>query len=136
MKVLLRISTLASLLFGSLLTPCWADVTAGRAAYERHDYQAALQALRPSADGGDASAQFLLGSMYAHGEGVTQDYAHAAQWFLRAAEQGHPAAQFNVGILYDEGLGVKQDYTEATRWFRQAAHQGSAAAQLNLGSAV
>jgi uncharacterized protein len=40
------------------------------AAYKRHDYVTALQLIRPLADLGNAEAQFVLGAMYANGQGV------------------------------------------------------------------
>ncbi len=49
------------------------------------------------ADQGDASAQFNLGIMCGHGEGVPQDYAEAAKWYRLAAEQGNVKAQFKLG---------------------------------------
>ena len=82
---------------------------------------------------GDARAQFLLGSLYAQGQGVPQDYSAAAQWFRRAAEQGHVGAQFNLGVRYHEGRGVPRDAIQAAEWFRRAAQQGFARAQYNLG---
>ncbi len=38
-----------------------------------------------AAEQGDASAQYNLGIMYDHGQGVPQDYAHATHWLDRAA---------------------------------------------------
>ncbi len=43
---------------------------------------------------GDAGAQFLLGSRYDHGQGVTEDDAEAVRWYRLAAEQGHASAQY------------------------------------------
>src|SRR5512138_3921672 len=113
----------------SLVTPCRADLAAGLEAYERHEYQTAIKEFRPLADQGDSSAQFMLGYMYAHGEGLSQNYGEAVRWFHQAATKGNLAAQFNLGVLYDGGLGVRQDYEQAAHWFRQAADRGYATAQ-------
>jgi TPR repeat protein len=94
--------------------------------------------------------QFMLGSMYEHGDGATQDAAQAVAWYRKAAENGHSGAQFNLGLLYDLGSGqnyrdwlvnpdrvplneVKQDRTQAIVWYRRAADQGNSDAQYNLG---
>ena len=105
----------------------------GLGAYKRGDYTTALRILRPLADQGSAEAQFWLGAMYEHGQGVAHDYREARHWVRLAAEQGNPLAQTFLGIAYGEGRGVIQDYREAIKWTRLAAEQGQAAAQLYLG---
>ena len=117
-------------------------------------------AIRRSAEQGDAAAQGRLGHMYASGQGVPKAYAEAIRWYRRAAEQGDADAQYNLGLLYDRGYGGLQDdfvavgngnaleqgdaasnhgqrvaqaYAEAARWYRKAAEQGHAYAQSNLG---
>jgi len=47
-----------------------------------------LKEVRTRADQGVAEAQFNLGSMYEHGEGVTQDYAEAARWYRKSGRPG------------------------------------------------
>ncbi|MDE3050019.1 MAG: sel1 repeat family protein, partial [Nitrospirota bacterium] len=44
-----------------LATPCWADLTGGLAAYERHEYQTAIKEFRSLANQGNSLAQFMLG---------------------------------------------------------------------------
>jgi TPR repeat protein len=85
------------------------------------------------ADGGSVSAQFLLGILYANGEGTPKDPAQSLRWWRRAAEQGHAVAQFNLAVLYANGDAGVQDFAEALRWYREAAGRGDANAQLNLG---
>lgn len=94
-----------------------------------------LEALRQSAEQGDADAQFALAQRYLRGgsPGLPRDHAAAALWFRKAAEQGSSTSQLNLGWMYYRGEGVLQDYTEAARWFRKAAEQGDARGQLNLG---
>ena len=105
----------------------------GIGAYKRGDYTTALRILRPLANQGSAEAQFWLGAMYEHGQGVAHDYREARHWVRLAAEQGNALAQTFLGIAYGEGRGVIQDYREALKWTRLAAEQGQAAAQLYLG---
>ena len=88
-----------------------------------------------AAEQGDASAQYNLGIMYDHGQGVPQDYAQAALCYRKAAEQGYAPAQSNLGAAYYEGQGVPRDYAQAAAWFHKAAVQGDATAQFNLGAA-
>ena len=89
------------------------------------DYKEALKWFRMAAEKNDASAQFLLGSMYRYGEGVEIDYSEAARWYRMAAEQGDAEAQDSLGILYTWGDGVEIDYIEAVKWFRKSAVQGN-----------
>ena len=66
----------------------------GLAAAEKGDHQTAFQFWKPLAEQGYASAQFNLGIIYDHEQGVEQDYIEAAKWYRKAAEQGHRDAQF------------------------------------------
>ena len=52
----------------------------GPSAYERGDYAQAMNLWRPLAEQGDAPAQFNLGVMYRHGQGVPQDLVRAHMW--------------------------------------------------------
>jgi hypothetical protein len=79
-----------------------------RSAYLQKD-AAALAQLQAAAQSGDANAQFWLGIMYEHGQGVPQDYAQAISWYRKAAEQGYALAQNNLGSMYVKGQGVPQD---------------------------
>jgi uncharacterized protein len=102
-------------------------------AMQKHDYATALRLMRPLAEQGNASAQAILGGMYAYGRGVPQDYTVAMSWYRKAAEQGDVDAQSDLGIIYYSGRGVPQDYGAAAIWFRRAADQGDVAAQVSLG---
>ena len=93
----------------------------GGAAYIRGEYKTALAMFTRAANKGDASAQIMLGLMYANGQGVAQDYNQAASWKRKAAEQGIVWAQTSLGLMYEQGRGVTQDYVEAHKWFNIAA---------------
>jgi len=97
------------------------------------DFTEAAKLYRKAAEQGHAYAQFRLGWVYAHGQGVPQDHSEAVTWYRKAAEQGHAGAQFRLGYAFDSGQGVPQDFVEAAKWYRKAADQGHAPAQLNLG---
>ena len=105
-------------------------------AYQRGDYKTAFQLIKPQAEKGDATAQFMLGFMYSNSQGVPQDFAEAMKWYRKAADQGDADAQSNLGYMYSNGQGVPQDYAEAIKWYSKAAKQGNKAAQHNLGLMV
>ena len=104
----------------------------GAAAYKSGDYAEAVKMFRLAADQGIAPAQFLLGAMYANGQGVPQDYSEAVKWYRLAADQGDAEGQFGLGVRFADGRGVPQDYTEAVKWYRLAADRSHAQAQYNL----
>lgn len=85
----------------------------GFAAHSRGDYATALRLWRPLAEQGTATAQYNLGVMYYHGQGVPQNYAQAASWYRKAAEQENADAQASLGIMYTNGDGVPQNQAQA-----------------------
>lgn len=117
----------------AIVTPIRADFQAGVQAYEQGDYVTALKEWRPLAEEGQADAQFYVGALYYHGEGVPQSNIEAARWYRRAADGGHAAAQHNLGVMLYTGEGMPEDPREAFRWFQRAANQGHGPAQYNLG---
>ncbi len=56
-----------------LTAPAGAGLKEGFAAYHRGDYATAIREWRPLAKQGVADAQYNLGIMYDHGEGVPQE---------------------------------------------------------------
>ena len=89
--------------------------------------------LRDLAGKGDAVAQYKLGVMYYHGDGVAVDYHAAAAWFRLSADQGDPDAQYNLGLLYYKGHGVSRDSSKAMEWCAKSANQGGVKAQYFMG---
>jgi len=86
-----------------------------------------------AAEQGDATAQWNLASMLAHGtNGIDQDAPRAAQWYQKAADQGFAPAQATLGAMYSTGQGVPQDLGKAAVLLQQAATQGDVEAQYNL----
>lgn len=114
-------------------TDAQAGLQQGIDAYEKGNYPAALEELKPLADQGNAVAQSILGLMYANGQGVPQDDKEAVAWYHKAAEQGEADAQTFLGAMYSKGKEVPQNYEKAATWYRKAADQGYAPAQFNLG---
>lgn len=95
--------------------------------------QEEVKKLKENADAGDANAQFKLGEMYYHGNGVDKNDAKTLQYFEKAAAQGNARAMFKLGEMYYRGIGVDQDDGEAFKYFKLAAEQGYANAQYHLG---
>ena len=108
-------------LFMSLAAPARADLATGMFAYDQGDYATALAEWTPLAEGGDATAQALLGLMYRGNPGMAADDAISTEWYRRAAEQGHAHAQYNLGLAYLAGRGVEQDDIAAYMWLDLAA---------------
>ena len=73
---------------------------------------------------GDVDAQYNLGIMYYHGEGIRKDLKEALYWFLKAAEQDDPDAQYNLGFMYGKGEGVEKSREQSMQWFLKAAQHG------------
>ncbi len=69
-----------------------ADYEDGLYLYLQGQYDKAINEFKPLAQEGNAKAQYILGSMYANGQGVLQDYVHAHAWLNLAAAQGHEKA--------------------------------------------
>jgi uncharacterized protein len=101
-------------------------VSAGKRAFDRHDYVHAASLLLVEAERGSPVAQTYLGYLYQYGLGVPRDYVLAASWLHQAAEQGEPTGQFLLGLLFDKGYGVPQDWVQAEVWLNlAAAHAGA-----------
>ncbi len=116
---------------GDAAAPSRADVASGWQAFLDGDYETALAELEPAAQSGDATAQYYLGVLYDHGEGVARNYRTAAEWYEKAAAQGHREAQFKLGFLHYTGSGqpagpsaLARDPEAAARWFAPAAEAG------------
>ena len=74
----------------------------GVAKYRSGDFSGAFGDLTPLAEQGDATAQTLVGLMYASGQGVQPDGGAAAMWMRRAADQEHVPAQVVLAQMYSQ----------------------------------
>jgi serine/threonine protein kinase len=81
-----------------------------------------------------ATAQFSLGVIYLHGQGVPPDPAKAIKWLRKSADQGDTSAQIDLGILNFNGTGTRKNETKALEWFHKAAKQGSMLAINDLAN--
>ncbi len=83
---------LAAAVCMALGAPVYADYRSAMADYQAGNYVAASRDFRRLADQGDAESQYMIGYLYAVGEGVPQDYVQAHKWFNLAASGGKQAA--------------------------------------------
>jgi hypothetical protein len=88
----------------------------------------AVEYLTRAAEKGQAVAQYRLGSMYEHGQGVAIDPVKAAHWYELSAVQGNRKAMHNLAVYY----AARKDMADSARWFAKAAGLGLPDSQFNL----
>ena len=91
----------------------------------------AIERLRTQAEGGDSSAQFLLGRLYRDGPLLTPDSVEARYWFEQAAQE-LPDAQYALGkLLLTDDVEV-HDQEQGVHWLTRAAESGHKFAAYRL----
>ena len=105
----------------------------GLKSYFAGDFILAHQYLSLSAETGNGEAQYLLGHMYEHGEGVEIDQRKSFLWYLASAQNSVPPAQYSLSLKYSFGIGTRKDVKEGLFWLEAAARQGHDYAQFKLG---
>ena len=104
-------------------------VTGAIKAYERGDYDEALDAFIDLANDGSNKAQHYLAQMYANGQGTETDYESALSWYLEAAHGGLAEAQAQLGQVYADGsIGVAKNLSKSYAWMDIAAAAGNSEA--------
>lgn len=101
-----------------------ADFDEGCEAFDRGDFERALEEWQPLARHGHPAAQFRLGCLYAFGQEVETDYDRALDLYREAAHQGNADAQNNLGSTLALGWGTEQEPVEGLMWFELAARTG------------
>ncbi len=130
---------IAALLWAVRSPGALADAAGAWQAYRAGKYESAVKELTALAEGGDANAQYYLGTLHGDGLAVKRDYRRAVEWYATAAAKGHGDAEFTLGFLYlsgaGEGLGaVPADIQLAAKWLKAAAAKGNVAAQSALAT--
>jgi len=87
-----------------------------------------------AAEQNQPEAQYVMGRLYASGEGVGQNFTEAVRFYELAAAQGHTKAQFYLGLMLQAGLGVKQDLPKAIKLYQKASDKGETGAMYYLGN--
>jgi TPR repeat protein len=111
------------------------DEYSAESAYTERDYQRAADSYRKAAENGSGYGMYMLGSMYADGQGVSRDKKEAVRWMERAAEKGYPAANFTMGLWRINGeQGLKTNRQQAITDFKRAADGEDSVAMFFLGT--
>jgi TPR repeat protein len=95
-------------------------------------YEEAADSAAPLAQGGDAEAQYIMGTITSEPKSSLFNTQQAVGWFMKSAEQSYIPAQVRLGYLYAIGLYVPQDLDRAIQYDRAAAAQGDTTAKNNL----
>ena len=104
------------------------------AAFEAHDFEAAVALWTPLANGGNGTAQYLLAYMHLTGRGVPHDYLRAETYFRLASEQLDTSGQTLLGALFEQGRGLPQNYSESMWLYGLSAKSGDVVAQGKLAA--
>lgn len=106
------------------------------------DYAHAREWYQKAADQNHRLAQFNLGQMFAHGQGMPKSDSMALMWIRRAAEGGDAGAQYDLGNRFSRAcaggseMDASESRTEAYKWFTLAAAQNYRDAQGRADSAT
>ncbi len=65
----------------------------GKELYLNHQYGQAVNILLPLAQQGHLNAQYTIGYMYHHGQGLPRNEKESTRWITMAAARGHLKAQ-------------------------------------------
>lgn len=111
------------------------------------DYAQAREWYQRAADQDHHLAQFNLGQMFAHGQGMPKSNSMALMWIRRSAAGGDAGAQYDMGDRYARSClhGSEMDASESDasesrvecyKWFTLAAAQQYRDAQLRSDCAT
>ena len=95
----------------------YSDAEKGIAAFNRADYQQALQFLAPAAEKGDIDAQYMVGMIHLYGLAGYKNSFAAQKWLTLAAQAGQRAAQEQLAFLYNDELSSVYNPIDAYHWF-------------------
>lgn len=86
--------------------------------------------LKISADKGNVSAQYKLGTLYLKEKNIVE----AVRYYEKAAKNGNTDALYNTGIIFAKGDGCEKNLPLALEFFRSAADMKNEAALYMLGT--
>lgn len=97
----------------------------------------AIEVLLRLANEGNPLAQFRLGGLYFHGQGVVEDENMAIYWWKKSAANGNAEAMYQIAHAYLFGSSAAKSVAdpdrEAALWYFQAASAGHSEAAYTLG---
>lgn len=104
---------------------------------EAKNFAQAAEWLLPLANQGDTDAQYRLGLLAYHGQGMQEDEVMAVYWWKKAAQHGHAESMYQLANAYlfgaQAGKFVADPDREAALWYFQSASAGHLDAQYHLG---
>jgi TPR repeat protein len=86
--------------------------------------------LKTKAEGGDTSAQIMLGVMCLEGG----DFDGAESWYLKALQGGNKDAEEYLATFYDYPNNPQNDVEKAFKWRLVVAERGDSNSQVLLGN--
>ena len=101
--------------------------------YPLEERDEAAEQLEQLAEGGDAYAQYIIGTAYRDGGLLIPDTAKAQKLLERAAEQDLDAAQYVLGKLYLSDEADVHDSAKGIYWLKRSADNGNDYAAYRLG---
>jgi hypothetical protein len=93
----------------------------------------AAELYREAGSAGSARAQYNLGVMLLHGQGVPRNLKEASEWLRRASEQGYDPARTVLASLEEGKYTRPADAGDMAAIYREAAERGDLVAQTKLG---
>lgn len=79
-----------------------ASLNQGKANFKQKNYELAYRQLLPLAVKGNADAQYAIGYMYYHGEGIDRNEDLAENWLTKAAAKGQPQAIAALKCMHEK----------------------------------
>ena len=94
----------------------------GLKAFDAKDFNKAFNLLKPYADNGNCTAQFVIGYAYQFGLSVEQNDTLAINWLKKSAEQKQPAAMGPLAaVLFGNAGDNRENLVHAYMWAMLAA---------------
>ena len=103
-----------------------AEYEKGLAAFEKTEFDDAMNLFKTAADKGNTDAQIMIGMCCFLGKGVDRDREEAAKWLLKARESEDPFAMTVYGLI------MVQDKEERLSLLKKAADKGCLDAQFMM----
>ncbi len=85
------------------------------------DYKQTLKILKKISSKEYPPANYLLGRLYARGDGIPRNFKTAYNFFHKAAQHGHLDAYRKLALMYKHGDGVKKNLKIANSYFKKAS---------------
>lgn len=101
------------------------DLQQGLIRYHNHDYSAAFIIFHQLAEQNDATAQYMLASMYHRGEGTSANHERAEFWMKKSADNGDPVAQFDFAVFQlSDSFQDKAKIALGMQYMKRSAENG------------